>query len=274
MNNLFDPGTNCIAIEVTRRHFGQQNYGISPKGANDSLAFATAHIMLGEPHQFKCTEIIYPLQTITFNEEVIFCLSGAVFTEIHLDSIRINHATVYRANPGSKLKLTGQKKGFRTYLFATKLMQANQSRIGLERGRFDTWFTPYSNQLYIIKGPEHSYLQSKFTFIPWSISTDSNQMGIRLTGNKIELTHYDIVSSAVTDGTIQATKNGPVVLMRHRQTTGGYPRIFQVTEISLNHLAQIDFRRIVKFNLTSREQAIAELQQQLYALAKFRQEFI
>ena len=274
MNDLFELGSNFIATEVTHRLFGQQNYGISPKGANDSLAFATANIMLGEPQQFKCAEIIYLSQTITFNEVVVFCLCGAVFSEIYIDTLKINHATVYRANPGCKLKLTGQKQGFRTYLFATKLTQANQSRVGLERGRFDNWFKPYSNLLDIIKGPEHSFLQSKFAFTPWIISTESNQMGVRLTGNIIELTHYDIISSAVTDGTIQATKNGPVVLMRHRQTTGGYPRIFQVTDLSLNHLSQINFRRIVKFNLISREEAVAKLLQQQNALDKFRQQFI
>jgi allophanate hydrolase subunit 2 len=47
-----------------------------------------------------------------------------------------------------------------------------------------------------------------------------------------------MISGAVADGTIQLTPDGPIVLLRHRQTTGGYPRIFNVISADIDLLGQ------------------------------------
>ena len=48
-----------------------------------------------------------------------------------------------------------------------------------------------------------------------------------------------MLSQPVLPGTVQFTPDGNlIILMRDAQTTGGYPRIFQLTEDSINLLAQ------------------------------------
>jgi len=48
-----------------------------------------------------------------------------------------------------------------------------------------------------------------------------------------------ILTSSVLPGTVQLTPSGKlIILMRDAQTTGGYPRILQLTEQSINRLAQ------------------------------------
>ena len=48
-----------------------------------------------------------------------------------------------------------------------------------------------------------------------------------------------ILTSPVLPGTIQLTPSGQlIVLMRDCQTTGGYPRVLQLTEKSINILSQ------------------------------------
>ena len=48
-----------------------------------------------------------------------------------------------------------------------------------------------------------------------------------------------MLTSAVFPGTVQLTPSGQlIVLMRDCQTTGGYPRIFQLTEAALNSVSQ------------------------------------
>jgi allophanate hydrolase subunit 2 len=48
-----------------------------------------------------------------------------------------------------------------------------------------------------------------------------------------------IITSPVLPGTIQLTPNGTlIVLMRDCQTTGGYPRILQLDERSINTISQ------------------------------------
>jgi antagonist of KipI len=73
------------------------------------------------------------------------------------------------------------------------------------------------------------------------VSPRSDRMGYRLDGPRLECAGAgSLLSEPVTAGTIQVPPDGaPVVLMADRQTTGGYPRIAQVSGIDLPVLAQV-----------------------------------
>ena len=268
-----------ITLGVQPRQLGLQSYGISMGGANDQLSYTSAHILLGSPDKFQCLEIIHPPKQIIFTQEVIFIITGSPFPLNCLNTrkqvLKLEHAVIYHAKAGDSLSLNGLRSGLRSYLMVTALNNTTRERIGLKRGAFGDWFMPYTNQINVIAGPEYSYLidESEFLLSSWEVALASNAMGIRLSGRSVELSKYDIISSPVADGTIQMTSNGPIVLMRHRQTIGGYPRVFQVSEVSINHLAQIPFKRIIRFNKISRNEAINELKQQELALTHFRNKF-
>ena len=60
-----------------------------------------------------------------------------------------------------------------------------------------------------------------------------------------------ILTGPVLPGTIQLTPSGQlIVLMRDCQTTGGYPRVLQLTESAINLLSQKKERDKIKFKLT------------------------
>ncbi|HVF47226.1 MAG TPA: biotin-dependent carboxyltransferase family protein [Pyrinomonadaceae bacterium] len=73
------------------------------------------------------------------------------------------------------------------------------------------------------------------------ISNNSNRMGFRLSAEPIiSSRRTEIVSSAVTFGTIQLLPDGQlIVLMADHQTTGGYPRIGHVISRDLPLIAQL-----------------------------------
>ena len=48
----------------------------------------------------------------------------------------------------------------------------------------------------------------------------------------------NMISGPVTDGTVQLTPKGPIILLRQRQTVGGYPRVFNVIDPDVDLLAQ------------------------------------
>ena len=61
-----------------------------------------------------------------------------------------------------------------------------------------------------------------------------------------------IITSLVLPGTVQLTPSGKlIILMRDCQTTGGYPRVLQLKETSINTLAQKFTGNKVKFGLIS-----------------------
>ncbi|RTL10592.1 MAG: hypothetical protein EKK54_10960 [Neisseriaceae bacterium] len=274
---MFAVNGGGIYLEVSTSNYGQQALGISPAGAADQLAFNIAHILLGEPENYCCLEIIYPPKQIVFTEEVIFCLTGSGFPWAKLTSKSkeqsIVHAQNYRAQAGDILTLNGARQGLRTYLIMSRWSNQSSQYLNLARGSFQHHFMPYSNVLYVTQGPEFDYLKraEEFFATKWEIDSKSDAMGTRLIGNPCELRSYDIISAPVADGVIQFTSGGPIVLMRQRQTIGGYPRCLVVTQPSLNHLAQIQFRQQVKFKLISHEQAQQNLQEYLKQLQVFQQ---
>ncbi len=99
---------------------------------------------------------------------------------------------------------------------------------------------------------ETDFLKSNFT-----ISRNSNRMGFRLTGKLLyTLDKIELVSSAVSFGTVQLLPDGQlIILMADAQTSGGYPRIAHVASVDLPVLAQIGAGDKVNFELISIEEA-------------------
>jgi allophanate hydrolase subunit 2 len=250
MFNLHHP---YIAYSVTQPNFGYQDLGISTEGASDRLSFDIAYMLLGKPKKFSCNEIIYT-QSVEFTKNSIFCITGAHYQSITLNDKEIKHSKVYQAQIGDILKLKVKTKGFRTYLIASDI-EAN--RIGIEFDDFKKYFYRDTQTIRVIKGAEFDYINNPIELFNtyFKISNDSNKMGLKLKSKIIKAKKYDIISSATTDGTVQLTKDGPIVLMRDRQTTGGYPRILQVISIDIDKLAQYKIGELIKFELISLDEA-------------------
>lgn len=76
---------------------------------------------------------------------------------------------------------------------------------------------------------------------PYTVTPESDRMGYRLAGEVVKLTEpLEMISEAVSFGTIQAPPDGnPIILLADRQTAGGYPKFAQVTVVDLAVIAQI-----------------------------------
>lgn len=104
---------------------------------------------------------------------------------------------------------------------------------------------PKSPVVQAFKGRQYSWFtqESGDTFFsePFEITPQSDRMGYRLQGPRLELAESkDLLSEAVTFGTIQVPSDGnPIILLADRQTTGGYAKIAQVATVDLPILAQL-----------------------------------
>ncbi|MDH3796862.1 MAG: biotin-dependent carboxyltransferase family protein, partial [Flavobacteriaceae bacterium] len=98
-------------------------------------------------------------------------------------------------------------------------------------------------KLMAFPGPEFKMIQapqmdqlwhSKFT-----VAKENNRMAYQIVEG-IGPHSETILTSATLPGSVQYTPGGKlIILMRDAQTTGGYPRILQIEEKSLNKLAQL-----------------------------------
>lgn len=85
----------------------------------------------------------------------------------------------------------------------------------------------------------------------------SDRMGFRFSGKPLLLKQpKEMISEAVTMGTIQVPSDGnPIILMADRQTTGGYPKIAQVITVDLPIVAQLNPGSTIRFQVISLEEA-------------------
>ncbi len=103
----------------------------------------------------------------------------------------------------------------------------------------------FNSQIFLAaKGPEFDLLNSIvrkiLNKIKFKVSRENNRMGYRLSGPPLEVKkQMSMITSSVLPGTVQLTPSGQlIILMRDCQTTGGYPRVLQLSERSINQLAQ------------------------------------
>ncbi|MCF6767032.1 hydrolase [Thiotrichales bacterium 19S11-10] len=263
-------------------NYGSQAYGISPKGALDQLSFLEAKILLGKPNKVQGVEIIY-LSKVQFTQEVLCVLTGAHFEKILLNyngqCFNVQHAKVVKAPKGSILTFGKKTYGFRSYLVACPLTKSNQNRIGIKRGFFSDWFRWFKkgDPIRVLEGPEVNLLEDKDGFLskPWQISQHSDNMGLRLFRSQpLQFKPKSMISEAVADGVIQLTNAGPIVLMRHRQCTGGYPRIYNVISSDIDMLGQYTPLEKITFKKVSLEDAYEIKNQKQKEIKRFKETFL
>lgn len=80
---------------------------------------------------------------------------------------------------------------------------------------------------------------AKFFNETYRISPQTDRMGARLDGPRLEVIGERLISEGISLGAIQVTADGqPIILLNDRQTIGGYPKLGAVTPRSLDALAQ------------------------------------
>jgi antagonist of KipI len=112
----------------------------------------------------------------------------------------------------------------------------------------------------------------------FQVTVDADRMGYQLAGPELEMnTTEQLVSSAVSFGTVQLLPNGQlIILMADHQTTGGYPRVAHVISAHLPILAQKKANDVIRFCVTDLQTAETKLAaqqkylQQLQMASKFR----
>ncbi|WP_210463063.1 5-oxoprolinase subunit C family protein [Rufibacter roseolus] len=136
----------------------------------------------------------------------------------------------------------------------------------------------------VLPGPEFALFsenaQETFWNSEFKVSPAADRMGYRVEGPVLSLKEpVELLSSAVTFGTVQVTPSGnPIILMAEHQTTGGYPRIGQIISADLPLLAQVRPGAKLRFRQVSlteahqlyyrREQTLEHLKRVLHLQSK------
>ena len=273
---------------------GARRFGVNPGGVMDTTAARVANILLGNSESAAVLEMHFPAAEIEFAETTGAAIAGADF-EALLDDRAIPNWSSFTAQPGSILKFGGKRFGTRAYLAVPGGLRADEwlgslstnlaARIrGISGRRLATGdkivsgpashinsrstaglsiIPRYSRfpTVRIIPGNEFGYLtatsERNFLRSGFTLTNDCDRMGYRLSGKSLHLLHsLEVVSSAVTFGTIQLLPDGQlIILMADHQTSGGYPRLGTVVPVDLPLLAQCGPGDGISFEIVTIEEA-------------------
>ncbi len=154
-----------------------------------------------------------------------------------------SYSTNTRASAGGiegRILLKGDEIKFK----ANPLQKNNQSQLQILPWMADTKGLYQTQSLRYLPGNEFGQLnmvsQQFMTNAQFTLLADSDRMGYRLKGPVLKCKkQIELISSGVTNGTIQLLPNGQcIVLLADHQTTGGYPRIGHIIQSDISTLVQ------------------------------------
>ncbi|WP_159090811.1 biotin-dependent carboxyltransferase family protein [Aquimarina aquimarini] len=261
--------------------FGFSKYGVPSSGAMDKKSYGYANLIVGNKTNAACIEWTLQPPVLQFSKPTLIALSGAKI-DAFLNDKKVDMYKQIQVNANDVLKLSACRKNMYGYIsikqgFLSPVVLDSSSFLKsiTRKQRIETGDTIsyneieyYNNQfatisipaierntkeLEVYKGIEFDLLSPAQKSIllnsEFTISNTINRMAIQLEEN-ISNTIPPIFTSAVLPGTVQLTPLGTmIVLMRDCQTTGGYPRILQLTEDSINQIAQKRMKEKCSFKL-------------------------
>ncbi|MEP7075610.1 MAG: biotin-dependent carboxyltransferase family protein [Acidobacteriota bacterium] len=257
---------------------GSRSLGVNPGGVMDRTATRIINTLLGNSENEGVLEMHFPAGEIRFDRDSVMALGGADMSP-ELSGKPVSNWRTVNVAKGDTLRFAAKVKGERTYLavaggfqidawLGSKSTNLTAAAGGFEGRRLRTGdkiefnsepaaksslaasasiLPRYSRfpTVRFVRGAEFTDLtdasKESFQTDGFVISTNSDRMGFRLTGEALSITNSsEMISSAVNFGTVQLLPDGRLIaLMAEHQTTGGYPRIAHVIERDLPLLAQL-----------------------------------
>ncbi|MCG2624275.1 biotin-dependent carboxyltransferase family protein [Arthrobacter sp. I2-34] len=284
MITVLQPGTQLLIEDLGRP--GCAAVGLSPSGALDTRALRLANRLVGNDPGAAGLELLLGGAELEFDAEALLAVTGAC-GPLSLAAAGLPPAEAAAGRPvrvpaGARLRIGPARAGLRYYVAvaggieAEPLMGSRSTdvlsglgpaplragdvlAVGSPAGHPDTgWLpTPVPPQGRIVvrvqPGPRLDWFArgtwQRLTGRDWTVSPDSNRVGVRLLGRPLERTAADeLPSEGLITGAVQVPASGlPTVFLSDHPVTGGYPVPAVVVPADLPLLAQARPGQPVRF---------------------------
>lgn len=290
MIEVLKPGLFSVIQDVGR--FEYQEFGMPTSGVLDLDSFRLANWLVGNITGQEVLEVVLLGPSLKFHCDAFVGIVGADMSPM-VDGVSVSMNKTLHVTKGTVLSFGKLISGFRSYIsvfggfgifeeMGSKSTYVNANVGGIEgralkKGDFfklqkcknlPSKSIPKRFQIQyfstmpirITEGPEFNLFTSleiaDFLSSEFTLSSDSNRMGIRLEGALLSSEKEEMISSGIVNGTIQVPSNGkPIVLLSEAQTTGGYPRIANVIKSDLPFLGQLAPGSKIRFRKVSLSEA-------------------
>lgn len=285
--SVLSPGIQTTIQDSGRIGYG--SIGVTQAGAIDEFAFHWSNKLLGNPYNTNVLEIVLGGVKLRASGSIDFVLTGGS-VEATIDGRNIEMWKTHTIKNDQILNIGFITSGARVYLgvldgydvdpeFGSFSMSIKEGiggtalKVGSflpytcrnlnERRRLPRSLLPDYDKplnLRVMAGYQWDMFcdeeRHKFFSSTYRVTAQNDRMGYRLEGAKIKATCNGIISEPIAFGSIQIPSHGePIVLLKERQTIGGYPKIGCVIPTDCFKLAQMKQHSVVNFTLLEKEEA-------------------
>jgi antagonist of KipI len=280
---VVSPGLQTTVQDLGR--FGWAHFGISASGAADAFALRAGNLLVGNAENAAAVEMTLMGAAFEFESDAVVALTGSDF------GAGQPLWAPFEVKAGQTLRCGPSQSGARCYLCvrggigvpktmgsaSTHVMTGVGGRplrtgdrlpIGNEairrpRGAAKGVPPLGDGPLRVTDGPQSESFSGELFRGAYSVSEESNRMGLRLRGAAIPSPAGQMLTEGAPLGAVQVPPDGqPIVLFVEHQTTGGYPKPANVISADFRRLGQLRPRGQVTFERVTIEQALRLLQQQ------------
>ncbi len=273
---------------------GFMHTGVSNSGASDEFLFLLANKLLENEYNCSALEISMGSIEIKFHKNTKAVVCGYI-EEIYLDDFKVEAFKTFKICKDQTLKIKNIPFGKKVYLslkdgfILDNILGSSSSslkeKLGFKDGNKlnkgdilnyneyeDNYHKKYKGEYFSLVKDEILTLnvllsyqedffnkeeKKKFFNEIYEISNDFNTMACKLKSENPIICEIDgIISEGIAYGSIQIPKDGqPIILLKNRQTIGGYPKIGTVLGIDCFKLSQCASKQKIKFKEINLEQA-------------------
>ncbi|CAA6802883.1 MAG: Allophanate hydrolase 2 subunit 2 (EC [uncultured Sulfurovum sp.] len=241
---LGNKNTNAIEVMVGLKLKAEVATTISVCGANLNFKINGTAQPIWQTHFVENRDVISFDKRISGQRAYLSVKDGFM-----LEKTYESYATTLKENIGAKL----QKED---------VLVCNSSR-KTHTKRVAKKYIPNYNQpltLRVLPSYQNDYFsekeQAKFFNTEYAITLQSDRMGAKLKGESITPNKSGLISEGIAFGAVQIPKDGqPILLLKERQTIGGYPKIGTVLAIDCFRFSQLAVGNKVRFKRISLEEA-------------------
>ena len=268
---VLDPGTSALIEDMGRP--GYAHLGVAPSGAVDAPALRLANRLAGNAETDAGIEAMLGGLSLLARCSCTVAVTGPP-VPVWVDERAAGSHTPLHLAPGQILRLGVPETGLRCYVAVSgglaaavelgsrstdvlsgigpaqlrpgDLLPLGDAR-GVPTGADEVLAQVRTAELAVpvFLGPRDEWFTDPARELDqvWTVSTDSNRVGIRLDGPRLHRADAcagaELPSEAILTGAIQVPPDGaPVVFLADHPTTGGYPVIATVHPDALPELAQ------------------------------------
>lgn len=291
--------------------FGYMSTGFGSGGAMDLRSMRIANILVGNNENDGVIEMTMLGLSAEFTCPSVIALTGADM-QPKLNGEEIPMYETVEVQAGDKLTMGAAKQGMRGYLAVAggfdidPVMGSQSTNLKVKLGGFQGRKLAAGDQIplrreadlsqcghnkcapendypqvavvRVMFGPQEDYFTQKgidtFLSARYNVSGQSDRMGVRLEGEKIENKNgVDIISDGIAYGSVQIPASGtPIIMMADRQTTGGYAKIATVITADLHKIAQAKPGSFIRFRAVTEKEAVAALKEERSFLKQLQYE--